>query len=88
MATKLSQLQDRAAAIAATMDELAQVEERTAEQNAEIDRLSAESQTLDKELAREHGTAFVMVTHDEALAARCGRQLRLVLGKLSEGKRA
>ncbi|MDB5743417.1 MAG: lipoprotein releasing system, ATP-binding protein [Polaromonas sp.] len=35
-------------------------------------------------LAREHGTAFVMVTHDEALAARCGRQLRLVLGKLSE----
>ena len=38
------------------------------------------------QLAREHGTAFVMVTHDEALAARCGRQLRLVLGKLSEEK--
>ena len=35
-------------------------------------------------LAREHGTAFVVVTHDEALAARCSRQLRLVLGKLSE----
>jgi lipoprotein-releasing system permease protein len=35
-------------------------------------------------LARDHGTAFVMVTHDAALAARCGRQLRLVLGKLSE----
>ena len=54
MATKLSQLQDRAAAIAAEMDELSRVEERTAEQNAEIDRLSAESEGLDKELAREH----------------------------------
>jgi lipoprotein-releasing system ATP-binding protein len=36
------------------------------------------------QLARDHGTAFVMVTHDEALAVRCGRHLRLVLGKLSE----
>jgi lipoprotein-releasing system ATP-binding protein len=35
------------------------------------------------QLAREHGTAFVMVTHDETLAARCGRQLRLVLGQLT-----
>ncbi len=29
------------------------------------------------ELAREQGTAFVMVTHDEQLAAQCGAQLRL-----------
>ncbi|MES2877836.1 MAG: lipoprotein-releasing ABC transporter ATP-binding protein LolD [Pseudomonadota bacterium] len=39
------------------------------------------------ELARTQGTAFIVVTHDEALAARCGRQLRLVLGKLSEDSR-
>ena len=35
------------------------------------------------QLAHEHGTAFVLVTHDETLAARCGRQLRLVLGRLT-----
>ena len=36
------------------------------------------------ELARTHGTAFVVVTHDQALAARCGRQLQLVAGVLQE----
>jgi len=35
------------------------------------------------QLARDHGTAFVLVTHDEALAARCGRRLRLDQGVLS-----
>lgn len=36
-----------------------------------------------QELARTQGTAFIVVSHDETLAARCGRQLRLVQGKLS-----
>jgi lipoprotein-releasing system ATP-binding protein len=34
------------------------------------------------ELAAERGTAFVLVTHDTALAARCSRQCRLVGGRL------
>jgi lipoprotein-releasing system ATP-binding protein len=35
------------------------------------------------ELARTQGTAFVVVTHDAALAARCARQGALVQGKLA-----
>jgi lipoprotein-releasing system ATP-binding protein len=34
-------------------------------------------------LARERGTAFILVTHDDQLAARCGRQLRLAAGRLA-----
>jgi len=35
------------------------------------------------ERARESGTAFILVTHDRELAARCDRQLRLVAGQFS-----
>ncbi len=35
------------------------------------------------QLARQRGTAFILVTHDETLAARCGRVLRLSGGRLS-----
>jgi lipoprotein-releasing system ATP-binding protein len=36
------------------------------------------------ELAQSQGTAFVLVTHDASLAARCQRRLQLVAGRLSE----
>ncbi|RZI83399.1 MAG: lipoprotein-releasing ABC transporter ATP-binding protein LolD [Rubrivivax sp.] len=35
------------------------------------------------EVAREQGTAFIMVTHDDSLAQRCDRYLRLVQGRLA-----
>ncbi|TAH10117.1 MAG: lipoprotein-releasing ABC transporter ATP-binding protein LolD [Curvibacter sp.] len=35
-------------------------------------------------LARDQNTAFVLVTHDATLAARCNRQLRLVSGRLAD----
>jgi lipoprotein-releasing system ATP-binding protein len=35
------------------------------------------------EIARERGTAFVLVTHDERLAERCDRRFRLDAGRLS-----
>mgnify|MGYP002135546449 CR=1 FL=1 len=35
------------------------------------------------ELAREQGTAFVLVTHDETLAARCDRLVELVDGRIA-----
>jgi putative ABC transport system ATP-binding protein len=34
------------------------------------------------ELNREHHTTLVLVTHDEALAARCERHIRLEGGRI------
>jgi lipoprotein-releasing system ATP-binding protein len=35
------------------------------------------------QLARDRGTAFVLVTHDRELAARCDHMLTLVGGRLA-----
>lgn len=42
------------------------------------------AQTVDLmfELNRERGTTLILVTHNESLSRRCGRQLRLVAGRL------
>ena len=53
------------------------------EPTGNLDRATAEQVfALMMRLAREQGTAFVLVTHDETLAAQCDRRLHLQQGRL------
>lgn len=57
MAASITKLQDRAAAVAAMLDDLAKVEDRTEAQAAEVEKLTAEATELESRLAQEKAIA-------------------------------
>jgi HK97 family phage major capsid protein len=69
MATSISKLQDRAAAVAAMLDDLQKVEERSEAQVAEIEKLQSEAGELAEKLDREHAIADKIATLRSKVAA-------------------
>jgi len=57
MAASLNKLQDRAAAVAAMLDDLSKVEDRTEAQVADVEKLTAEASELEQRLAHETAIA-------------------------------
>jgi len=57
MAASLNKLQDRAAAVAAMLDDLSKVEDRTEGQAADVEKLTAEAAELEQRLAQETAIA-------------------------------
>jgi HK97 family phage major capsid protein len=57
MAASLNKLQDRAAAVAAMLDDLSKVEDRTEGQVADVEKLTAEAAELEQRLAQETAIA-------------------------------
>lgn len=57
MAASITKLQDRAAAVAAMLDDLAKVEDRTEAQAADVEKLTAEATELESRLAQEKAIA-------------------------------
>ena len=56
------------------------------EPTGNLDRATGEDVTgLLFDLQRQHGTTLILITHDESLAARCGRMVRMADGNILDG---
>ena len=69
MAASITKLQDRAAAVAAMLDDLAKVEDRTEVQAADVEKLSAEAVELEQRLAQETAIAEKIASLRSKVAA-------------------
>jgi HK97 family phage major capsid protein len=69
MAMQISKLQDRAAAVAALLEDLQKVEERSETQVAEIEKLQSEAGELAEKLDREHAIADKITSLRSKVAA-------------------
>jgi HK97 family phage major capsid protein len=69
MASKINQLQDRAAAVASLLEDLSKLEERTAEQDAQVEKLQSEAADLEARLAQETAIARRIASVRASVAA-------------------